>query len=81
MKVGKNTETLAKIEIDAIFHKRDTRRNDQFTQIHRAVLRDAMLVSISVATAGINMAAANQHEHHLSLSSATKTQIHLPRNS
>ena len=60
-------QTLAKIQVKAIFLKRDMRRNflPKFIKI---LHRDAMLVLIQM---GINMAAGNQQKH-LSLSFVTK---------
>ena len=59
MKEGKYTKALAKIQVCAIFHARETFENF-FTYIYRALYGDAMLLPIRMVT---NIAAGNQQKH------------------
>ena len=69
MKEGKYTKIFAQIQVSAIFHMRDIRRNyvPKFIQC-RALCGDALLVPIQMGT---DKEVRNQQKHML-LSFATK---------
>ena len=75
-KEGNYAETLAEIQVTAIFPLQDMLRSS-FPQIYSDLYGDVMFVPFRMGT---NMAAGNQQKH-LSLSFATKGEIYLSRNS